>query len=130
MNKEHYPRLTIALGIAVAVAGFGTSAPAQQLHERQMSRVAVDLSSDDNNGDYDCKGGAARIGGDHNKVTLRNCRTVSIGGSENMVVTVRPGAVEVLGNNNVVDWFGPGKPAISNSGAANSVIHLTTPPDD
>lgn len=132
MKKQQYAQLVTALAVLVGAIAPHTVARAQSLTKPlpATSKVAVDLAGNDYNGSYDCRGGDARVSGDNNYVTLVHCGTIFVPGSDNKLTTVGAQAVEIRGNDNVIDWSGSRKPAVSDSGSANSIAHVTNPEDD
>ncbi len=83
--------------------------------------VAVDVVENGRVGTYNCSGRNARIGGNHNHVTLADCAVITISGNDNGIVARNSNTLRLLGNHNDVKWAGARRPTVDNPGTANAI---------
>ena len=72
---------------------------------------------------YDCAGADAAINGNHNVLTLENCKKVSVNGNHNTVTAHSAVTIALLGNHNILSWSAASgrAPRISDLGTKNVV---------
>ena len=105
--------LLVALPLLVPAASFAVAADALVMQQNNQT------------GTRDCAGGDARIDGNSNTLTLRNCTKVTVAGNSNEINAGTAAALSLLGNDNHVSWGGQ-RPRISDVGSRNVVVRAGT----
>jgi hypothetical protein len=80
----------------------------------------VSVSQNGATGTRDCAGGDARIDGNSNNLSLKNCATVIVAGNSNDIDAGAATALSVSGNDNHVTWGGA-RPRINDVGSRNVI---------
>lgn len=89
------------------------------------ANVEVEILQNDESGEYDCHGRNARVIGNSNNVSFRNCGTVSVPGNKNTVNVYNAELIKVYGTSNIIHWTGDKKPQTKVLGSANRVSQLS-----
>lgn len=87
--------------------------------------VSIEILENDQSGEYDCHGRNARVMGNENNVSFRNCGTVSVPGNQNTVNVYNAHLIKVYGSSNTVYWAGDKKPETTIFGSHNQISQIT-----
>jgi hypothetical protein len=107
-NRLEWERALEGTEPRIAIAGAGNRA----VHEAGAARepaasTARSIVIDERQLDqvFDCAGGSASVESGDNRLTLRDCRELTVTGAENEIVLEGPvRAIRLLGNDNAVRW--------------------------
>jgi hypothetical protein len=89
------------------------------------SNVSIEILENDQSGEYDCHGRNARVMGNGNNVSFRNCCTVSVPENEHTVNVYDARLIKVYGSSNTFYWAGDKKPETTILGSHNQIRQIT-----
>lgn len=113
-------KLGVGLICALGIATWGTSATAAPAPLKDITITGTGIK-----GTRNCGGGKASVVGNKSRLTLKNCKTVTVDGNAHKLTLVGTAKLVVRGNKNVVK---AGKVAsISVMGNRNTVTYTKRP---
>jgi hypothetical protein len=87
--------------------------------------VSIEILENDQSGEYDCHGRNARVMGNDNNVSFRNCGIVSVPANQNTVHVYNARSIKVYGSSNTIYWAGDKKPETTIFGSHNQINQIT-----
>lgn len=107
---------------ATGIHARGASVDATGVHRGPVARGGERVIVDNNLvQQIDCGGGSLSVNGNHNRLTLANCRAVSVPGNHN-IITARfaaPGSLTVAGNFDQITYSTAPRVAVAVSNVGN-----------